>query len=104
MALAQYGLHIRKLVNSNLPQVSFELGSLGPQASMLPIELPLQFIGIIVFIISSINEYRIKEPKDSMDWKWTYGIYALYILQGHPNSPNPLSVPQTIPFENDPSL
>ena len=37
----QYNLCLRKFVHTNLPQVGFELGSLGPQAGTLPIELPL---------------------------------------------------------------
>ena len=34
-------LKFRKFVHTNLPQVGFELGSLGPQAGVLPIEPPL---------------------------------------------------------------
>ena len=37
----QYGLRLRKFVNSNLPQVGFELKSLGSQTGMQPIELLL---------------------------------------------------------------
>ena len=36
-----YGLDLRKFVHTNLPQAEFELKSLGPQASVLPIEPPL---------------------------------------------------------------
>ena len=32
---------LRKFVHTNLPLTGFELGSLGPQAGMLPIEPPL---------------------------------------------------------------
>ena len=37
----QYGLSLRIFVHPNLPQVGFELGSLGPQVGLLPIEPPL---------------------------------------------------------------
>ena len=37
----QYGLHLRKIDHTNLPREGFELGSLGPQESMLSIEPPL---------------------------------------------------------------
>ena len=32
---------VQKIVHTNLPQAGFELGSLGPQAGVLPIEPPL---------------------------------------------------------------
>ena len=37
----QYGLCLRKYSHTNLPQARFELGSLGSQVGMLPIEQPL---------------------------------------------------------------
>ena len=43
----QYGLCLRKLIHTNLPQAGFKLRSLGPQASVLPIAPTLLVTGFI---------------------------------------------------------
>ena len=46
--------YFRKFVNTNLPQAGFEIGSLGPQAGLLPIEPPL-LVQIGAFIVYSLS-------------------------------------------------
>ena len=47
--------YLRKIVHTNLPPAGFELGSLGPQASILAIEPPL-----LVFLkITAILRYKL---------------------------------------------
>ena len=41
----------QKIVHTNLPQAGFELGSLGPQAGVLPIEPPLLVLILFVMIV-----------------------------------------------------
>ena len=55
-----YGLHLRKFVHSNLPQAGFELGSLGSQAGMLPIELPLLVIEKTVYSKSYLSHVQLE--------------------------------------------
>ena len=45
----EYGLSLRKFVHANLPEAGFKLGSLAPQASMLPIEPPLLVSGLFFY-------------------------------------------------------
>ena len=43
---ATYGIGLSKFVYTNLPQAGFELGSLGQQASVLPIDNPLFLVAV----------------------------------------------------------
>ena len=53
----QYGLHLKKLVHTNLPLVEFELGSLRQQAGVLPIEPPLLFRHSFLYNFYSLKKF-----------------------------------------------
>ena len=67
-----YGLHLRKFVHCNLPQVGSELGSLGSQAGMLPIELPLLVIEKTVYLKSYLSHVQLW----SISEKYFIGIFV----------------------------
>ena len=50
-----YGLHLRKFVHTQLPQVGFELGSLVTQASVQPIGPPLLVVEVVLYIFCVLS-------------------------------------------------